>query len=267
MRHPGVDRVSFTGSTAAGRQIAAECGAALRRCNLELGGKSAAIICEDADLATTIPTAVGAGLFFNGEACSALTRTLVPAGRYDEIVDAICDAVAALPVGDPLDPTTFIGPLVTERQRSIVEKYIDIAKGEGARLVLGGSRPDGFASGWYIEPTVFADVTNDMRIAQEEVFGPILSIIPYADIDEAVALANDSDFGLGGAVFSPDHDRAVAIAQRLRTGHVGINCQGQDWLFPFGGFKQSGIGREMGIEGLELYFETQTVTLPPSLEA
>jgi aldehyde dehydrogenase (NAD+) len=261
-RHRGVDRVSFTGSTAAGALIAADCGHDLRRVNLELGGKSAAILLEDVDLDVGLPTALTFGLFFNGEACSALTRVLVPRSRYDEVVGRAVAHVSALEVGDPLNPDTFIGPLVSERQRDIVEKYIGFGHEDGARLVCGGRRPEGLDRGWYVEPTVFADVDNDMRIAREEVFGPLLSLIAYDDVDDAVRIANDSDLGLAGAVFTADEEAGLAVARRLRSGHVGINCQGQDWVFPFGGFKQSGVGREMGVEGMELYTELQTFGLP-----
>jgi acyl-CoA reductase-like NAD-dependent aldehyde dehydrogenase len=262
-RHPGVDRVSFTGSTAAGAMIAADCGRDLRRVNLELGGKSAAILLEDVDLDVGLPTALTFGLFFNGEACSALTRVLIPRSRYDEVVERTEAHVSQLAVGDPLNPDTFIGPLISERQRDIVEKYIGFGHEDGARLVCGGKRPAGLDQGWYVEPTVFADVDNDMRIAREEVFGPLVSLIAYDDVDDAVRLANDSDLGLGGAVFTADEEAGLAVARRLRTGHVGINCQGQDWVFPFGGFKRSGVGREMGVEGFELYTELQTFGLPP----
>jgi aldehyde dehydrogenase (NAD+) len=260
---PGVDRVSFTGSTAAGAMIAADCGGDLRRVNLELGGKSAAILLEDVDLDVGLPTALTFGLFFNGEACSALTRVLIPRSRYDEVVERTRAHVSQLAVGDPLSPETFIGPLISERQRDIVEKYIRYGHEDGARLVCGGKRPAGLERGWYVEPTVFADVDNGMRIAREEVFGPLLSLIAYNGVDDAVRLANDSELGLGGAVFTADEEAGLAVARRLRTGHVGINCQGQDWVFPFGGFKRSGVGREMGVEGLELYTELQTFGLPP----
>ena len=266
VEHPGVDRVSFTGSTAAGAEIAARCGGDLRRVNLELGGKSAAILLEDADLGEALPTAITFALFFNGEACSALTRLLVPRSLYPEVVERTVAHVNQLAVGDPEDPETFIGPLISDRQRSKVERYIAVAMQEGARLVTGGRRPPGLDRGWYLEPTVFADVDNGMRIAREEVFGPVLSLIPYDGVEDAVRLANDSDLGLAGAIFTSDPGGALAVARRLRTGHVGINCQGQDWVFPFGGFKRSGVGREMGIEGLELYTELQTLALPLGLE-
>jgi aldehyde dehydrogenase (NAD+) len=261
-QHRGVDRVSFTGSTAAGASIAADCGHDLRRVNLELGGKSAAILLEDVDLDVGLPTALTFGLFFNGEACSALTRVLVPRSLYDEVVERAAAHVAGLVVGDPLNPDTFIGPMVSERQRDIVEKYIRFGHEDGARLVCGGQRPDGLDQGWYIQPTVFADVDNHMRIAREEVFGPLLSLMAYDTVDDAVRIANDSDLGLSGAVFTADEEAGLAVARRLRTGHVGINCQGQDWVFPFGGFKRSGVGREMGVEGLEIYTELQTFGFP-----
>ena len=261
-QHRGVDRVSFTGSTAAGALIAADCGHDLRRVNLELGGKSAAILLEDVDLDVGLATALTFGLFFNGEACSALTRVLVPRSLYTEVVERAAAHVAGLVVGDPLNPDTFVGPLVSKRQRDIVENYIRYGHEDGARLVCGGHRPHGLDRGWYVEPTVFADVENDMRIAREEVFGPLLSLIAYDDVDDAVRIANDSDLGLSGAVFTADEEAGLAVARRLRTGHVGINCQGQDWVFPFGGFKRSGVGREMGIEGFEVYTELQTFGFP-----
>lgn len=262
VRHPGVDRVSFTGSTAAGAEIAAECGRDLRRVNLELGGKSAAILLEDADLDEAVPTALTFGLFFNGEACSALTRVLVPRTRYHEVADRAVNHVAGLVVGDPLDPATFIGPLVSAAQRERVERAMAGARDAGARLLTGGGRPPGLERGWYLEPTVFGDVDNQMPIARDEVFGPVLCLIGYDGLDEGIGLANDSDLGLAGAVFTADPEAGLAVARRLRTGHVGINCQGQDWAFPFGGFKRSGVGREMGQEGLELYTELQTLALP-----
>jgi betaine-aldehyde dehydrogenase len=260
--HPGVDQVSFTGSTRTGEHVAATCGARLARVSLELGGKSAAILLEDADLDVAVPTATQFGLFFNGEACSALTRVLAPRHLYDDVVDRVVGVVGAMVVGDPTDPATFIGPLITERQRALVEDYIALGRAEGARVVYGGGRPAGLDAGWYVEPTVFADVENGMRIAQEEIFGPVLAVIPYDGIDDAVRISNDSVFGLAGAVFGPDNDVCLDVARRLRTGHVGINCQGQDWVFPFGGFGRSGMGREMGTEGLELYQDLQTFGLP-----
>jgi acyl-CoA reductase-like NAD-dependent aldehyde dehydrogenase len=187
---------------------------------------------------------------------------LVPRHRYDDVVDRTVAHVSGLVVGDPSDPATFIGPLVSSAQRARVERAIAGARDEGARLLVGGGRPAGLEVGWYVEPTVFGDVDNRMGIARNEVFGPVLCLIPYDGVDEAVALANDSDLGLAGAVFTSDARAGLAVARRLRTGHVGINCQGQDWVLPFGGFKRSGVGREMGLEGLDLYTELQAFAFP-----
>jgi betaine-aldehyde dehydrogenase len=260
--HPGVDHVSFTGSTRIGRQIAATCGQDMRRVNLELGGKSAAILLEDLDLAVALPTVAQFGYFFNGEACAALTRVLAPRSRYDEVVDRYCDVVAGYPVGDPLDPATFVGPLVTAAQRDRVERAIADGVDAGAKVALGGGRPPGLDAGWYVEPTVLRDVDNAMAVARDEIFGPVVVVIPYDDVDHAVAIANDSPLGLAGGVFADDPAAALAVARRLRTGHVGINTLGMDWVLPFGGFKASGVGRELGVEGLEEYFELQCFGLP-----
>ena len=262
-RHPGVDRVSFTGSTAAGALIAADCGHDLRRVNLELGGKSAAILLEDVDLDVGLPTALTFGLFFNGEACSALTRVLVPRALYDEVVERAVAHVSGLVVGDPLDPATFIGPLVSERQRDIVEKYIGFGHEDGARLVCGGrsSRGSRRGAGTSSRPCSPTSTTTCVSPARR-CSGPCCRSSPTTTVDDAVRIANDSDLGLAGAVFTADEEAGLAVARRLRTGHVGINCQGQDWVFPFGGFKQSGVGREMGLEGMELYTELQTFGLP-----
>jgi aldehyde dehydrogenase (NAD+) len=257
--HPGVDKVSFTGSTAAGRNIAAACGQLLRPVTLELGGKSAAIILDDADLAATIPTLVPAGVMNNGQACVAQTRILASRDRYAEVVDAVSEAVGALKVGDALDPATEVGPLVAERQRERVLGYIEKGRAEGARVTVGGGRPSGLDRGWFVEPTVFADATNDMTIAQEEIFGPVLTVIPYDDTEDAVRIANDSDYGLSGSVWGADHEAAAAIARRIRTGTVNVNTFTMDFCSPFGGFKASGLGRELGPEGLEAFLQTQTV--------
>ncbi len=262
--HPLVDKVSFTGSTAAGRIVGATCGELLKRCTLELGGKSAGIVLDDADLATTVPQLLDAGLQNNGQVCAAQTRILVPRSRQDEIVDAFADRIRSLSVGDPADPATDIGPVVAERQRTRVEGYIESGVGEGAKLVVGGGRPTGLDQGWYVEPTLFDEVDNQSRIAREEIFGPVLSVVPYDDDDHAVALANESDFGLSGSVWTSDRDRGVAVASRVRTGTCAINSGIiVDPKSPFGGFKASGIGREMGPEGLSAFLETRTVVLPP----
>ncbi len=264
--HPGIDKVGFTGSTAAGRRIAALCGERLRRVTLELGGKSAAIVCDDADLAAVAPQIVGAGTMNNGQACVAQTRILLPRARYAEGVDALAAAVAALKVGDPNDPATEIGPLVAERQRDRVLGYVAKGKQEGARCVVGGSRPKAFERGYFVEPTLFADVDNRMTIAQEEIFGPVLCAIPYDDERDAVRIANDSDYGLSGSVWTNDPQRGVDIARRVRTGTHNVNFFMMAMTSPFGGFKSSGLGRELGPEGLRAYLEPKTICLAPGIE-
>ncbi|HYI60993.1 MAG TPA: aldehyde dehydrogenase [Acidimicrobiales bacterium] len=257
--HPGVDKVAFTGSTAAGRRIGALCGERLRRVTLELGGKSAAIVLPDAEVAAAVAGIVPNGIMNNGQACVAQTRILAPRDRYGEVVDALSEAVGALRVGDALDPATEVGPLVAERQRERVEGYIAAGRDEGARVTVGGGRPAGRDRGWFVEPTVFADATNDMRIAREEIFGPVLTVIGYDGVDDAVAIANDSDYGLSGSVWGADHDAAAEVARRVRTGTTNVNTFMMDMGSPFGGFKASGLGRELGPEGLEAYLEHQTI--------
>jgi betaine-aldehyde dehydrogenase len=195
----------------------------------------------------------------NGQACVAQTRILASRDRYGDVVDAVTEAVRALKVGSALDPETEVGPLVAERQRERVLGYLDIGRSEGARVTVGGGRPAGLDKGWFVEPTVFADATNDMRIAQEEIFGPVLTVIPYDGVEDAVRIANDSDYGLSGSVWSADHDAAADIGRRIRTGTVNINTFTMDMCSPFGGFKASGLGRELGPEGLEAFLQTQTV--------
>ncbi|TPG36479.1 aldehyde dehydrogenase [Mycolicibacterium hodleri] len=263
VEHPGVDKVSFTGSTAAGRWIAEACGRLLRPVTLELGGKSAAVVLDDVDLAASMEAFFGATLLNNGQICWLNTRILAPRSRYGEIVDAISDLAKSLTIGDPLDPNTKIGPLVSERQRERVEGYIAKGKSEGGRITAGGTRPAGFDRGWFLEPTIFADVDNSATISREEIFGPVLSVIPYADDAEAVAIANDSIYGLGGSVWSSDPDRAANIARRVRSGTVGVNHYVNDPVAPFGGIKQSGLGRELGPEGLSPFQVHKTIYLPP----
>jgi len=258
--HPGIDKIAFTGSTAAGRRIASICGEQLKRVSLELGGKSAAIILDDADLAATVEGFKMASLMNNGQACVAQTRILASKSRYAEVVDALGEMVSGLTVGDPLEMTTEIGPLVAERQQERVEKYIALGQEEGARVVAGGSgRPEGQDKGWYVRPTVFAEVDNRMRIAQEEIFGPVLSVIPYAGVDEAVRIANDSEYGLAGSVWTADRDAGLDVARRVRTGTYGVNAYSMDFNAPFGGYKSSGVGREFGPEGLDHYVEYKTI--------
>ena len=261
VRHRGVDKIAFTGSTAAGRTIASICGEQLKRVSLELGGKSAAIILDDADLAATVEGLKFASLMNSGQACVAQTRILASRSNYDDVVDALATAVSGMSVGDPDDPTTEIGPLVAERQQERVDKYIALGQEEGARLVVGGNgRPDGISKGWYVQPTVFADVTNDMRIAHEEIFGPVLAVIPFDDVEDAVRIANDSEFGLAGSVWTGDADGVgMDVARRIRTGTFGVNQYSMDFVAPFGGYKASGIGREFGKEGFEHYLELKSI--------
>jgi betaine-aldehyde dehydrogenase len=259
--HPDVDKVSFTGSTAAGRKIGAVCGEQLKRVTLELGGKSAAIVLEDADLAATMEGLKMASLMNNGEACAAQTRILAPRSRYDEVADALAAMVGSLTVGDPADYSTEIGPLVARRQQERVEGYIRLGQEEGAKLITGGlARPHD--RGWYVAPTVFADVDNSMRIAQEEIFGPVLALIPYEDEADAVRIANDSAYGLGGSVWTADPDHGVEVARQIRTGSCGVNMYVLDPNTPFGGYKNSGLGRELGPEGLVAYLEHKSIPRP-----
>lgn len=258
--NPEVDHITFTGSTAVGRRIMALAGERVAKVSLELGGKSAAIILDDADLNTVMQALPMGGCMQSGQACIALTRVLVSEKRHDEVLAAYKAALGMLPLGNPWEETNFLGPLTSARQRDRVAGYIETAKAEGATIAHGGG-DGGFEKGFFVEPTIVDNVTNDMRIAQEEVFGPVISIITYKDEDDAVRIANDSQYGLSGAVFSADADRAYEIAKRIRTGTVNVNGGVIDFTIPFGGYKQSGVGREGGPEGLEEFFETKTVHL------
>ncbi|MEU1203516.1 aldehyde dehydrogenase [Streptomyces sp. NPDC005813] len=260
--HRDVDKIAFTGSTRAGRRIASIGGEQLKRVSLELGGKSAAVILPDADLDKAVQGLKFASLLNNGESCIAHTRVLAPRGRYEEVVAALKDLVESLKVGDPGDPDTFIGPMVRPDQQQRVRDYIELGIREGARLVTGGPQvPPGLEGGNYVTPTVFADVDNTMRIAQEEIFGPVLVVIAYDDEDEAVRIANDSEYGLSGGVWSADEAHALDVARRIRTGTVTVNGASIGFDGPFGGFKASGIGREYGAVGLAQYIEYKTVTV------
>lgn len=260
--HPAVDKVSFTGSTAVGRRIGALAGEGLKRVQLELGGKSAAVVLDDADLDTVV-RGLSIGSFFNtGQVCAALTRVLAPRDRYDEVVDALRAAAGRWVLGDPFDEATTLGPVAGERHRDRIESYIRGAVDAGATVALGGGRPAHLDRGWFVEPTVLTEVTNDMAVAQEEIFGPVVSVIAHDGEDDAVRIANDSDYGLHGAVFTADPERAIGVARRIRTGTFTVNGFLYNNRAPFGGVKASGIGRDTGIEGYLAYRELKTVNLP-----
>ncbi len=259
-RHPDVAKVTFTGSTAVGKAILRAGAETLKRITLELGGKSPTILMPDADFAAAAPLVLAAGFGNSGQACIAGTRVLVPAARMAEFEAVIAVALTQAKVGDPADPTVDIGPLVSQRQWARVQGYIRKGLDEGARLLAGGEgRPEGLDRGWYVRPTIFTDVDNAMTIAREEIFGPVLSNIAYRDLDDAVAIANDTPYGLQAYVLGPDEDAARALAERLDAGRVMINAAQHEPLAPFGGFKQSGLGREMGVFGLEAFLEPKAV--------
>jgi aldehyde dehydrogenase (NAD+) len=259
---PRVDLVSFTGSTAVGRHIMQRCAATLKRVFLELGGKSANLVLDDADFAKVLP-GTAMVCMHAGQGCAITTRLLLPRSRYAEGIGILEQAWRNVPYGDPTQPSNLMGPLVSARQRERVLGYIEQGKAEGARLLVGGGRPKHLPKGWFVEPTLFVDVDPRSTIAQEEIFGPVLCVIPYTDEDDAVRIANDSRYGLSGAVASASLERAMGVARRIRTGTVGVN--GGMWFAPdspFGGCKQSGIGREHGIEGFEEYLQTKTIAYP-----
>ncbi|MGW4335393.1 aldehyde dehydrogenase [Rhodococcus koreensis] len=263
--NPAVDKIAFTGSSAAGRRIAALCGQDLRRVTLELGGKSAAIILDDADLDATVAALRDGSLRNSGQICSLKTRIVVPRELQQKFSSRLADMMSSMPVGDPSDPATAIGPLVSSRQRDRVESYIEIGRAEGAELVLGGGRPKELDHGWFVEPTLFTEVDPAMRIAQEEIFGPVLAVLPYDDVEQAIAIANDSDYGLNGAVFTSDAARGLKVARQIRTGTVELNGKPTGYEIPNGGFKASGIGRERGFEGFDAFTETKAISLPAEL--
>jgi aldehyde dehydrogenase (NAD+) len=259
-----VDMISFTGSTATGKRIMEKGAATLKRVFLELGGKSAMIVCDDADFVSVVP---GGSMVcvHGGQGCAMQTRMLLPRSRYDEGVELITTAMGTVPYGDPTDDGVLMGPLVSARQRDRVLGYIQKGQEEGAKLVAGGGRPAHLSKGWYVEPTLFVDVDNSMALAREEIFGPVLCVIPYEDDDDAVRIANESNYGLSGGVFSASEDRATAIARRIRTGSISVN--GGMWYgadSPYGGYKDSGIGRQCGTEGFEQYLETKAIAWPLS---
>ncbi len=262
VRHPGVDKVSFTGSTAAGKRIGAICGELLRPVTLELGGKSAAIFLDDCDFAQRVPELMPFAIMNSGQACIAQTRVLVSKKRHAEMIEVLTEAVRQEKVGDPFAEDTSVGPLIAERQRARVEAFIASGLAEGARITTGGKRPAGLDRGHYVEPTLFVDVKNEMQIAQEEIFGPVLVLIPYEDEADALRIANASRYGLAGSVWTEDHARGLAIARRVRTGTSCVNGYMLDFAAPFGGYKESGLGRELGPEGLASFLETKSVSMP-----
>jgi aldehyde dehydrogenase (NAD+) len=261
VRNAGVDKISFTGSTAAGRRIASVAGERIARVTLELGGKSAAIVLDD------MPTPVAAKILartiivLSGQVCAMLSRAIVPASRHDELADAIAAEMQQVKIGYSIDPATEMGPVAMKRQLERIERYVDLGVREGARLVTGGRRPPQMKKGYFFEPTLFANVDNRMTIAREEIFGPVLSLIPARDLDHAVELANESDYGLNSAVLTNDVEQVYRVGRRLRAGNVGHNGMKADFNQPFGGFKQSGVGREGGVEGLMPYVETKTMLI------
>jgi aldehyde dehydrogenase (NAD+) len=260
VRNPGVDKISFTGSVAVGESIMRDAAATMKRVTLELGGKSPTILLDDADLGRAIPAALVLAFMNSGQACAAGTRFLVPKSRLDAVKQAIRDAMRAFTVGDPADPRIAVGPMVSQKQYDRVQSYIRKGIEEGAELLVGGEgRPTGFEAGYFVKPTVFINVANDMTIAREEIFGPVLSVIAYDSEDEAIALANDSKYGLHAAVIGTDLQRARRVASQLRAGRVVINGMTDDPQAPWGGFKYSGVGREYGRYGIEAFLETRAI--------
>lgn len=259
VRHPGIDKVSFTGSTAAGRRIASICGERIARVTLELGGKSPAIICDDFDVAQAAATLAQTATLGAGQVCMALTRIIVNRKRHDDLVDALAETFGKARVGDPYSADTQMGPLAVEQQRGRVEGYVEKGRAQGARLVAGGGRPKHLDRGFYFEPTIFANVGADHVIAQEEIFGPVLSVIPVDDEEEAVSVANGTIYGLNSSIFTNDLDKAYRYGRRIQAGTVSHNMFRNDFSIGFGGFKQSGVGREGGVEGLYPYLENKTM--------
>jgi aldehyde dehydrogenase (NAD+) len=262
INRPEIDKVSFTGSVAGGKRIAEVCAKRLARYTLELGGKSPALIMDDADLSNAIGTIVPFAMPMTGQICFSLTRVLVSKKRHDEVVDAYSQAVKKIAVGDPWKADTQMGPLSMKRQLDRVMGYIEKGRKEGAKLVTGGGRPKDMNHGYFVEPTIFSNVDTDMTIAKEEIFGPVVSVMPYEDEEDAIRIANSSTYGLSGAVFTNDPEKGVALARRIRTGNVSINGLKLDNAVPFGGYKESGVGRVGGPEGLEAYQEIKSVYLP-----
>jgi aldehyde dehydrogenase (NAD+) len=260
VRNPNVDKISFTGSVAVGETIMRDGAATMKRITLELGGKSPTILLDDADVAQAIPAALTMAFLNSGQACAAGTRFLVPRTRFEDVKQAIADAMRAFTVGDPADPKIAVGPMASQKQYERVQSYIRKGIEEGAEVLVGGEgRPEGLKAGFFVKPTVFVNVNNDMTIAREEIFGPVLSVIAYDSEDEAVSIANDSKYGLHAAVLGTDIKRARRVASQLRAGRVVINGMTDDPQAPWGGFKYSGIGREYGRYGIEAFLETRAI--------
>jgi aldehyde dehydrogenase (NAD+) len=263
--HPDVDMVSFTGSVEVGKKIGAACGELIKPCVLELGGKSAAIILEDADLDAVLPIVVGASAGTSqGESCVCMSRILAPRSQYDEIASRMTEAFKSLKVGDPHEDDTVIGPLITEGHRDRVLSYIESAREQGATVAAGGGIPENLDKGWFVEPTLLTNVSNDMKVAQEEIFGPVIALIPYDDEEDAIRIANDSRFGLSGSVFTGDPVRGFEIARRIRAGTFSVNTMAADFNSSFGGYKESGIGREHGPYAIDEYLLQKTISIDPS---
>ena len=251
--HPGIDKVAFAGSTNAGRSIAETCGRLLRPVSLELGDKSAAIVLDDVDLSSSLENLFAATLMNNGQTCWLNSRVLAPRSHYKEAVDIISGLAGSVQVGDSLDPKTQVGPMATANQRKRVEGYIGKGRSQGARITAGGGRPKDLDRGWFVQPTVFADVETNHTIAREEIFGPVLSVIAYDDVNDAVRIANDSEYRPGGTVWTTDPERGVEVARRVQSGTIGINAYANDPTAPLGGLKSSGLGRELGPDGMAAY--------------
>ncbi|MEU6198200.1 aldehyde dehydrogenase family protein [Streptomyces sp. NPDC047061] len=258
---PDVDMVSFTGSTAVGQRIAEVCGRDMKRQLMELGGKGAAVVFDDADVGSAVAGIGTTFSFYSGQICTAPTRVLVQRGLYERLVDGLAGYAGRLTVGDPAAPDTVVGPVISAEHRARVESYVELGRKEGATVVAGGERPP-LERGFYVSPTLLADCTNDMRAAREEIFGPVVSVVPFDDEEEGIALANDSDYGLIDYVWSGDVARAFRVARRLRAGGVGINTVGRNMEAPFGGFKKSGVGRDVGSYALHAYSEVQAIVWP-----
>ncbi|WP_111511500.1 aldehyde dehydrogenase [Mycobacterium kyogaense] len=261
--HPGVDKVSFTGSTATGRRVAELCASSFKKYSLELGGKSAAIVLDDVDLGSVLPILAMTTMLNNGEACVLQSRVLVSRDRYTEVSEALAGAISHFKLGDPMELDTFVGPMITPRQQTKVMDYVSGAIDDGAKPILGGpEKPAGFDRGYYVAPTVLTGVNNKMRVAREEIFGPVVSMIPYDDEADAVAIANDTSYGLSGTVWTSDIHHGLQVARKVQTGNFGVNIFGIDPTSPFGGYKESGVGRECGPEGLREFMQAKSINLP-----